>query len=120
MVVQPAEQGCASATARVIERLQGNPPSELRLHLLQPAQTIPRDALVFLRAEPTPDGVYVGWPWYGGLFCVSRGAALLYDDSGEERRWTFRSLRDVREEIKIIKDLPLIPPELQKIPPEEE
>lgn len=118
--VQPAEPGCTSVTARVIERLKGTPAPELRLHLPQPAAAIPRDALVFLKAEPTQNGMYVGWSWYGSMFCISRGAALLYDDSGEERRWKFRSLRTIRKELQSVLELPVIPPELEMLAPIEE
>lgn len=110
--------GCATATLRVVERLRGSLPSEVSVRLAQPADQLPRDALAFLRPDPAdPEGL-VGWPWYGGLFCVSRGAALLYDDSGEERRWQFRPLRVVREELLQVQvPLPL-PPEAM-IPGEE-
>jgi hypothetical protein len=97
--VTETEPGCASATARVVERLRGSLPSEVRMHLTQPAEQLPRDALAFLRPDPEHPGQLTTWPWYGGLFCVSQGAALLYDDSGEERRWRFRPLRIIREDL---------------------
>lgn len=99
--VEDLAPGRAQATLKAVEWLRGSVPGELSVRINQPAAQLPRDGLAFLHPDPDPErsGHFAGWPWYGALFRVSRGAALLYDDSGEERRWLFRPLRIIREEL---------------------
>lgn len=116
---EDAAPGCSTATLKPVEWLRGHVPGALTVHIKQPAEQLPRDALAFLHPDPERPEQFAGWPWYGALFRVSRGAALLYDDSGEERRWRFRPLRIIREELIRVCVPMLVPEGVDRDPIEE-
>ena len=111
--------GRSVAHVRVMERMRGSLPGKFQIRVDQPRTSIPGDALAFLFPDEAEAGTFRCCPWFGGLFRISNGAALLYDDSGEERLWRFRPLQHIREELKHVQ-LPLeVPAELVDEPAEE-
>ena len=108
----------ATASARIIEPLRvpagsGPLPPTVTVRVHQPAQHLPEDGVLFLHPSTDPERPgFVDWPRVGGVFRVAGEAVFLYDNSGEEHRWAFLPLQDLRRELV---DIHTPPP-----PPDEE
>ena len=94
---EPGGHYLTTIHAAVIHPIRGELEAEFSFTAALPTSHIPEQALVFL--HPNADGGLTTWDRYAGVFRISGNAVLIYDNSGRERRWGFRPLPHLLEEL---------------------